>query len=206
MSVVIVDYDVGNLRSVQKAFEHVGASARISRDASVIESAPAVVLPGVGAFAECVGNLERFGLTGAVRRAIESGRPFLGVCVGYQLLFEESEEFGHSRGLGVFKGKCVRFNQAGPHHKIPHMGWNQVEFTRPSRLFEGIESGAEFYFVHSYFPEPEEDITIGVTEYGDRFAAAVEHGNVFGTQFHPEKSQRAGLRALENFARLAAGR
>ncbi len=205
MAIVIVDYDVGNLRSVQKALETVGADARISRQPEEIISADAVVLPGVGAFAECINNLRSYGLEDVTHDFIDSGKPFLGICVGYQILFEESEEFGHSRGLSVFKGKCVKFNddnlQAG--HKIPHMGWNQVNYTQPGKLFEGIESGSDFYFVHSYYPEPDDDITTTVTEYGERFASSVERDNVFATQFHPEKSQGVGLKLLENFTKLA---
>ncbi len=203
MSVVIVDYDVGNLRSVQKAFERVGASAVVERDAEKISSAKALVLPGVGAFAECMNNLRGFGLLEAVKDFISSGRPFLGICVGYQLLFEKSEEFGDSTGLGIFKGKCVKFRTpASSGHKIPHMGWNQVENKNKSRLLEGIEDGSDFYFVHSYYPVPEEDIVTSQTEYGEIFASSVERGNIFATQFHSEKSQRVGLKVLKNFARI----
>lgn len=203
MSIVIVDYDVGNLRSVQKGLEKVGAAAHISRDAKTIAGAAALVLPGVGAFPECMKNLRRFGLLEAVRGYLQTGRPFLGICVGYQLLFEESLEFGHSKGIGAIKGKCVPFEPGATPGKIPHMGWNQVRYTKPGRLFEGIPDGSEFYFVHSYYPVPDEDVTVAETEYGVTFAAAIEKGNVFATQFHPEKSQAAGLRALENFSKLA---
>jgi len=207
MPIVIVDYDVGNLRSVEKGLQKVGAAAVISRDPEVIENAEALVLPGVGAFAECMNNLTGYGLMDSVKRFLGSGRPFLGICVGYQLLFDESEEFGRARGLGVFKGRCVRFGfkaQAGS--KIPHMGWNQVRIVKDSRLFKGIADGTDFYFVHSYYPAPEEeDVVVSRTEYGETFASAVERGAVFATQFHPEKSQRAGLKVLENFARIAAG-
>ena len=205
MSIVIVDYDVGNLRSVQKALEKVGADAKISRHTEDIASADAVVLPGVGAFAECMNNLRSYGLETATRDFIKSGKPFLGICVGYQILFEESEEFGHSKGLGVFKGKCVKFSSdhLQPGHKIPHMGWNQVRYVNKGRLFDGIDDGSDFYFVHSYYPEPVEGIAVGVTEYGVEFASSVEKGNVFATQFHPEKSQQSGLKLLENFTKLA---
>lgn len=204
MSIVIVDYDVGNLRSVQKGLERAGASAKISRDKEDISSATALVLPGVGAFAECMKNLGLYNLLDPVRDFIGSGRPFLGICVGYQLLFEESEEFGHCKGLGVLKGKCVKFQPNGsPGFKIPHMGWNQVDYAKPGRLFTGTPDGSDFYFVHSYYPVPEEEITVSTTEYGVPFASSVEKGNVFATQFHPEKSQRAGLKVLENFSKLA---
>ncbi|MDH5757334.1 MAG: imidazole glycerol phosphate synthase subunit HisH [Nitrospinota bacterium] len=206
MSIVIVDYDVGNLRSVQKALEKVGVDAVISRDPERISSADAVVLPGVGAFAECMGNLRRYGLVDVVRDAANGDRPFLGICVGYQMLFESSEEFGDCRGFGVFKGKCVIFPKSQQdHHKIPHMGWNQVRFTRPDPLFAGAEDGADFYFVHSYFPKPEEDIVLGTTEYEVEFASCASKGKVYGVQFHPEKSQAVGLKVLENFAAMARG-
>lgn len=202
MSIVIADYDVGNLRSVQKGLEKVGAGAVISRDAGKIAGAGALVLPGVGAFPECMKNLRRFGLLGVVRDYLQTGRPFLGICVGYQLLFGESLEFGHSVGIGAIKGKCVPFEADTTPGKIPHMGWNQVRYTRPGRLFKGIPDGSEFYFVHSYYPVPDEDVTVAETEYGVKFAASIERGNIFATQFHPEKSQAAGLKALENFSKL----
>lgn len=204
MSIVIVDYNVGNLRSVQKGFERVGANAVISRDSEQIAAAPALVLPGVGAFGECMNNLRKYGLLEVVKNYLESGRPFLGICVGYQLLFEESEEFGRTEGLGALKGRCIRFSfQPGAGMKIPHMGWNQVRFKNRGRLFDGVKDGADFYFVHSYYPKPEEDIVTTTTEHGDTFASSIEKGEVFGVQFHPEKSQKAGLRVLENFARIA---
>ena len=204
MAVVIVDYDVGNLRSVQKAFEKVGAPARVSRRPEEILAASAVALPGVGAFAECMGNLQKYGLVDVVKTFAASGRPFLGICVGYQILFDSSQEFGDCQGLGVFRGECVRFQKtAGDHHKIPHMGWNQVIMSRPDPLFAGVPGGSDFYFVHSYYPKPAEDITLTETEYGERFASSVAKGRVYGVQFHPEKSQKVGLMVLENFARMA---
>jgi glutamine amidotransferase len=206
MSIVIVDYDVGNLRSVQKALEKVGAGAVITRDPERIMAAKAVVLPGVGAFAECMGNLERYGLTETVKAYTASGRPFLGICVGYQILFDGSEEFGECRGLGVFKGRCVLFPKSErDHHKIPHMGWNQAIYRREDPLFAGVPDGSDFYFVHSFFPVPEEDIALTLTDYGVRFASSSARGNVYGVQFHPEKSQTAGLKVLENFARMGGG-
>jgi len=206
MSVVIVDYDVGNLRSVQKALEKVGVDAVISRRPDQISSADAVVLPGVGAFAECMGNLRKYGLVEVVRDAASGQRPFLGICVGYQLLFESSEEFGDCHGFGVFKGKCVMFPKSGEdHHKIPHMGWNQVKYTRSDPLFSGTPDGSDFYFVHSFYPQPAEDITLGSTEYGVEFASCAARGKVYGVQFHPEKSQAVGLKVLENFAAMARG-
>ena len=207
MTIAIVDYDVGNLRSVQKALEKVGADAAIERAPEKIKDAGALVLPGVGAFAECMGNLRKYGLVDTVKEFAASGKPFLGICVGYQILFQSSEEFGDCEGLGIFQGKCQRFPEmAGDHHKIPHMGWNQVVFMKDDRLFGGIADGTDFYFVHSYFPVPQEDIILSDTEYGVNFASSVVKGNVYGVQFHPEKSQKAGLEVLRNFAGLASTR
>ncbi len=206
MSIVIVDYDVGNLRSVEKALQTVRAEAFISRDPEEIKSADAMVLPGVGAFAECMGNLINLGLIDTVRKFINSGKPFLGICVGYQLLFEKSEEFGSANGLGVLKGECLRFNfKANTNRKIPHIGWNQVRLIKQGRLFKGIKDKTDFYFVHSYYPNPIENVIVTDTEYGVRFASSIERDNVFATQFHPEKSQGAGLKVLENFSQISTG-
>jgi glutamine amidotransferase len=205
MSIVIVDYDVGNLRSVQKGFENVGAAALISRDPAVIADADGLVLPGVGAFGECMANLKKYALEEAIRAFIDGGKPFLGICVGYQLLFEGSEENPGVAGLGVFRGRCARFaTRPGSRMKVPHMGWNQIRIMRDCPLFEGIDDGADVYFVHSYYPIPEDPtIVVTSTDYGGVFASSIQSGSLFATQFHPEKSQRAGLRALANFARLA---
>ncbi|MBF0634942.1 MAG: imidazole glycerol phosphate synthase subunit HisH [Nitrospinae bacterium] len=206
MPIVIVDYDAGNLRSVQKAFEKIGAKAVVSRNPEDVVNAEALVLPGVGAFGECMAHLEKFGLVGAVKDFIASGRPFLGICVGYQILFEGSEESPGVTGLGVFKGQCLKFTpprEAGL--KVPHMGWNQVRYTKSGKLFDGVADGSDFYFVHSYYPKPEEDIAVASTEYGVPFASAVERGSVFAVQFHPEKSQQAGLAVLRNFTARAVG-
>lgn len=205
MSVVIVDYDVGNLHSVAKGFQKVGAKTVVSCDRETIKNADALVLPGVGAFGACMDNLKSFGLVPVVKEFLASGRPFLGICVGYQLLFELSEEFGPIDGLGALKGKCVRFSfEAGEGLKVPHMGWNQVKFNKPSKLFDGIDDGSDFYFVHSYYPVPTDSKIVAATcEYGSKtFAAAIESGKIFATQFHPEKSQRVGLKLLENFSKL----
>ncbi|MDH5543259.1 MAG: imidazole glycerol phosphate synthase subunit HisH [Nitrospinota bacterium] len=199
--IAIVDYEMGNLRSVQKGFEKVGAEAIITRDISVIESASGVVLPGVGAFTVCMENLEKYGLITPIKSFIESGKPFLGICLGLQLLFEESVEFGNCKGLGLIKGKVRKF--PADEMKVPHMGWNSVDISRDSRLLEGIHDGTYFYFVHSYYVDPEEDVSIATTDYGFNFVSAVEKGNIFATQFHPEKSQAEGLKILENFAGLA---
>lgn len=206
--IVIVDYDVGNLRSVQNAFERVGAKAVVSRDTAQIERAAALVLPGVGAFGSCVDRLDRYRLREPVSDFIRSKRPFLGICVGYQLLFESSEENFGARGLAIFEGRSVKFQfEPGRDKKIPHIGWNQVS-TASSRarptLFEQIENNADFYFAHSYYPRPERDeIISSMTTYHDSFASSITHGSIFGVQFHPEKSQRVGLKLLANFAAIA---
>jgi glutamine amidotransferase len=201
--IAIVDYDMGNLRSVQKGFEKVGASATITRDPSVIATASKLVLPGVGAFGVCMEKLESYRLIEPIKEFIASGKPFLGICLGLQLLFEESDEFGSKKGLSILKGKVLRFPASGL--KVPHMGWNSVELQKKSRLMEGIDDGSYFYFVHSYYVEPVNSVTLGTTGYGETFCSAVEMDNVFATQFHPEKSQKAGLMILENFAKLSHG-
>jgi glutamine amidotransferase len=201
--IAIVDYGMGNLRSVQKAFEKIGAPAIITRDAGFIASSSGLVLPGVGAFGLCMERLEGYSLVEPIKKYIESGRPFLGICLGLQLLFEESEEFGTQKGLGVLKGRVVRFSKPGL--IVPHMGWNNVKTVGKSALFEGIDDNSYFYFVHSFYVQPTEEVASGMTDYGEPFVSSVEKGNVYATQFHPEKSQRAGLRMLENFSRMAKG-
>jgi glutamine amidotransferase len=199
--IAIVDYGRGNLGSVEKAFARIEVPAVVTQDARVVDEAEAVVLPGDGAFHDVMGNLERLGLMKSVRRALEGWRPFLGICLGYQLLFSTSEEFGHGRGLDVVPGTVRRFP---PGRKVPHMGWNRVWHGGALRLFDGIDDGAPFYFVHSYFPEPREPSRLATAwcDYGVRFAAAVEMGRIYATQFHPEKSQKSGIRLLENFAAI----
>jgi glutamine amidotransferase len=249
--IAIVDYGRGNLGSVEKAFSRVGVPARVTQDPRVVDEAEAVALPGDGAFHDAMDNLERLGLLPALRRALDGQRPFLGICLGYQLLFSSSEEFGQGRGLDVIRGAVRRFPTG---LKIPHMGWNRVEHDGRLRLFAGIPRGAHFYFVHSYYPVVAGAVSSGRTEgglpqvagapgvraklgveatggapdvraklggdatggvrdgadalraawceYGVRFAAAIERGRIFATQFHPEKSQRWGLRLLENFAAI----
>jgi imidazole glycerol-phosphate synthase subunit HisH len=198
--IAIIDYGRGNLGSVEKAFERLGVEAVVTDDATAVDGADAVVLPGDGAFHDAMANLDRRGLTPSLRRALDGTRPFLGICLGYQLLFSRSEEFGEGRGLDVLPGLVRRF-PAG--RKVPHMGWNRVEHGGRLRLFEGIPDGAHFYFVHSYYPEMADNgVGAAWCDYGVRFPAAIEHGAVHATQFHPEKSQRWGLRLLENFAAL----
>jgi glutamine amidotransferase len=238
--IAIVDYGRGNLGSVEKAFRRIGVPAAITQDPRSLDEAEAVVLPGDGAFHDAMSTLDRLGLVPALRRALDGSRPFLGICLGYQLLFSTSEEFGEGRGLDVVPG-AVRRLPAGL--KVPHMGWNRAEHAGDLRLFDGIPSGSHFYFVHSYYPVVAGDLSTALTdgglreervapdarsgasvarsvapdartdasgarsglrtawcEYGVRFAAAIEVGRIYGTQFHPEKSQRWGLRMLENFA------
>jgi glutamine amidotransferase len=202
--IALFDYGSGNLRSVHKALLRVGADVRIARRPEEIADARGVVLPGVGAFDDCIQALEKQALLEASHKFIESGRPFLGICVGYQALFEKSEEFNScAAGLGVFRGKVVRFSERDG-LKIPQIGWNQLELVRPEcPLFQGIQSGSYVYFVHSFFPKPvDKSIVATRTTYGESFASAVWRDNVFATQFHPEKSQKVGLELLKNFVEL----
>jgi glutamine amidotransferase len=244
--IAVIDYGRGNLGSVEKAFRRIGMPAVITQDPRSLDEADAVVLPGDGAFHDAMANLDRLGLVPALRRALDGSRPFLGICLGYQLLFSTSEEFGEGRGLDVVPG-AVRRLPAG--RKIPHMGWNRVEHAGELRLFDGIPSGAHFYFVHSFYPVLPGTLSTALTEggprqgrvapdarsaasgarsgapdagslvpeaqgvplraawceYGVKFAAAIEVGRIHATQFHPEKSQRWGLRMLENFAAIVKG-
>jgi len=203
--IAVVDYGMGNLRSVTKALERVGGDVTITSDPQEVARAAKVVLPGVGAFQDAMRNLQSRGLDAAVSEAISSGKQFLGICLGLQLLFETSCEDGVHRGLGVLSGEVVRFepDESRPEMKIPQIGWNKVEFAAAPPHFTGIPSGTYFYFVHSYYAVPEESCVVaGKTEYLPRFASAVWRDNVFACQFHPEKSQRWGLKILENFVRL----
>jgi glutamine amidotransferase len=197
--VAIIDYGVGNLRSVEKAFEAAGCEAVVSADERILREAERLVLPGVGAFGACMRGLAERGFDELVRERVAEGAPLLGVCVGMQMLFEESEEFGLTSGLGILPGRVRRFSGD---LLVPHVGWNQVRQRAPHSLFEGIEDGAFFYFVHSYYCDPAEDgDAVGETDYGAPYASIVARGNVCGVQFHPEKSQAAGVRLLGNFAR-----
>ena len=204
--IALLDYGSGNLRSVHKALLKVGAEVRIVQMPAEMADARAVVLPGVGAFDDCINAMRKQELIEASRDFIKSGKPFLGICVGYQALFERSEEFNScAAGLGVFKGSVVRFSKKNG-LKIPEIGWNQVEIVKSEcPLYCGIPSGSHFYFVHSFFPKPEDDSIVATrTEYGETFASSVWKDNVFATQFHPEKSQKVGLQLLRNFVGLAA--
>lgn len=200
--IAIVDYDAGNLKSVQKALEYIGESPVITRDAKEIISADKVILPGVGAFGDAIDKLHSYGLCEAVKESIKRGAPFLGICLGLQLLFDESDESPGVKGLSVLKGKICAMKKDGV-HKIPHMGWNSLHFPKDSRLFKGIDEGAYVYFVHSYYLKAEdENIVTATAEYTDHIHAAAECGNVFACQFHPEKSGDTGLKILKNFASL----
>ena len=206
--IAIIDYGMGNLRSVQKGFEKMGYAAEVTRDAGRIESAPGVVLPGVGAFAACMNGLADCGLTDTVYRVIANGTPLLGICVGMQILFTESVEFGRVRGLDILKGQVVRFDHTHiDGGKIPHMGWNQLHLKRRVPHLDGIADGMSVYFVHSYYPVPDDPRIIATTtDYGHtEFTSSVRWRNIFATQFHPEKSQTIGLRILANFGRLVMG-
>ncbi|MBM4031650.1 MAG: imidazole glycerol phosphate synthase subunit HisH [Planctomycetes bacterium] len=199
--IAIVDYGLGNLKSVKSALDRLGVEAVITSEAAAILGADGVIFPGVGAFQRAMENLGKLGLVEPLEQFAASGRPFLGICLGLQLLFGESSEHGRHEGLNVIPGKVVRFGAADL--KVPHMGWNQVRQERSSPLFEGVPDESFFYFAHSYYAQPDEaGVAIGATEYGVRFASAVQEGNVFATQFHPEKSGPTGLRMLGNFCRL----
>ena len=198
----LIDYDAGNIRCVEKALRYLGQKVILTRDPQVLLKADKVILPGVGSFGHAMENLNRYGLVPVIRRITEQGTPFLGICLGLQLLFERSEESPGVDGLGILKGEILRFPSSGE-RKIPHMGWNTLSFPRPGRLFEGIREESCVYFVHSYYLRADqEEIVTAEAEYGVKIHASVEQGNVFACQFHPEKSSAAGLQILQNFARL----
>lgn len=198
--VAIIDYGVGNLRSVEKAFAATDCDAIVSSDEKNLRTAERLVLPGVGAFGACMKALSERGFDRLVRERVEEGTPLLGVCVGMQLLFEESDEFGATPGLGLLPGRVRRF---GDELVVPHVGWNRIDQVCENPMFEGVANGSFFYFVHSYYCEPaDKSVVAGETEYGVRYASVVAKANICGVQFHPEKSQDAGLQLLKNFARL----
>ncbi|MEW6127451.1 MAG: imidazole glycerol phosphate synthase subunit HisH [Acidobacteriota bacterium] len=199
--IAIIDYGVGNLRSVEKAFQAVGADARVTSDKGLIREAEKLVLPGVGAFGECANRLRASGLDELVLDAARQQKPLIGLCVGLQLMFDEGHEFGVHEGLGLMRGRVVRFPE-GLH--VPQIGWNQIEDLRPHPLLEGLTAGTYFYFVHSYHIETDDEaIVLAKTEYGIRYPSICASGLVCGVQFHPEKSQDAGLRLLKNFATMS---
>lgn len=204
---VIVDYGMGNLRSVRRAFELAGAAPTVTGDPAEVEKAGAIVLPGVGAFGACVANLDRLGLREVLIRKVSSGTPFLGICLGYQVLFQGSEESPGAPGLTLLPGKVVRFAPVGEEVgklRVPHMGWNRVWQRAPSPLWEGIANGSFFYFVHSYYVEAgNPGMVAATTDYGTSFASAVLLNKAFACQFHPEKSQQSGLLLVKNFVRFS---
>jgi glutamine amidotransferase len=200
--IAIIDYQMGNLRSVQKGFERVGHQAVITSDPSVLAGAEKVVLPGVGAFADAMAELKRRDLVEPIRRIVDRGTPFLGICLGLQLLFDVGYENGRHEGLGIVPGEVVRFNVPSE-YKVPHMGWNELTIRRPAPLVAGLESGTYCYFVHSYYVVPKDSGVVATeTNYPTPFCSMIWRDNVFATQFHPEKSQQQGLAMLKNFAEL----
>lgn len=199
--VAIIDYDAGNVKSVEKAVAHLGANGRLTRDHNEILNADHVILPGVGAFGDAVGNLRSYGLEDVINKVVEKGVPFLGICVGLQLLFEDSEESPGAKGLGILKGHIRRIPDTDV--KVPHIGWNSLKYESEGRLFKGVDEGSFVYFVHSYYLEADnKDIVTATTEYGTLIHASVEQENVFATQFHPEKSSDTGLMILKNFLEI----
>lgn len=207
--IAVIDYGMGNLRSVQKALEYVGAKVVVTNDPNLIISADSVVLPGVGAFKDCMANLTQLKLVDPIRKFIDGGKPFLGICLGLQVLFEESEEYGPVAGLGVLPGKVMKFANAssetkgGPPIKIPHMGWNNIEVKKKTPLFDKLGADPYFYFVHSYYVVPEDQSMVAtVTNYGVEFVSGIQYKNIYAFQFHPEKSQTMGLSLLERFSNL----
>lgn len=201
--IAIIDYGAGNIRSVYKALRHIGAECEITNDKNKIMNADAAILPGQGSFGDCMGSMKQSGIMSVVREFMNSGKPFLGICVGLQLLFESSEESEGVEGLSVFGGTIRRIPN-GEGLKIPHMGWNSIEIKADSPLFKDVKNGSYVYFVHSYYLDsPDKSIVSAQTSYGVTIDAAVEKGNVFATQFHPEKSGDVGLRILENFVEMS---
>ncbi|HEX6204511.1 MAG TPA: imidazole glycerol phosphate synthase subunit HisH [Solirubrobacterales bacterium] len=200
--IAILDYGMGNLRSVEKALEHVGVTATISNEAEEVRAADGVILPGVGAFPRAMERIRDLRLDELIDERREAGVPILGICLGLQLLFDSTTELGGAEGLGLLEGPVDGLDAPGL--KVPHIGWSPVRWERESRLAEGIDSETPFYFVHSFAPRPSEGELLGTAEYGARFACAAERDNVFGVQFHPEKSSAAGLRLLSNFAGICA--
>ena len=209
--IAIVDYGMGNLRSVWKAFHYLGQEVKITRSAKELRDARKIVLPGVGAFRDCMENLERLGLVEAIVECIRSGKPYLGICLGLQILFDESEEFGRTPGLGIVRGKVMRFPpnmpSSGmgprPYLTVPHIGWNSVHILKPAPHLCSVPDGSYFYFVHSYYGVPEDPSVVATTtEYGIEFPSSIWMDNIFACQFHPEKSQSLGLKVLRNFTEM----
>jgi len=200
--IAIVDYGMGNLLSVEKAFLHLGHEVKVTDDPALIADSDKLVLPGVGAFGACMDNLRAAGMVEPIKQHVDSGRPFLGICLGLQVLFERSHEMGEHEGLGILPGEVVRFAPQ-PGLRIPHMGWNEIALRRPAPLLADVPDGTRMYFVHSYFPVPANEADVAITtEHGQPFCSAVWRDNLFATQFHPEKSGQVGLRILDSFAKL----
>jgi glutamine amidotransferase len=205
--IAIIDYGMGNLRSVEKGFLKVGVDVKVTNKAEDVNDADGVVLPGVGAFKDCMRELKKLELIDAVVNSIKTGKPYLGICLGLQVLFSESEEFGTCRGLDIFRGRVVRFELDNSELKIPQMGWNQIHIRNNSPLFKEIPDKSYFYFVHSYYVAPDDDSIIGTTtDYGVEFTSAICIDNVYAVQFHPEKSQALGLLLLKNFGEIVYGK
>jgi glutamine amidotransferase len=200
--IAILDYGMGNLRSAEKALEHVGVTASITRDPVEVQAADGVILPGVGAMPRAMERIGELGLEELIAERRGAGVPILGICLGLQLLFDSTTEFGGAGGLGLLEGPVAELDADGL--KVPHIGWSPVQWERESRLTEGLPSGTPFYFVHSFAPQPGSEDLLGTAEYGSRFACAAQRENVYGVQFHPEKSSAAGLRLLANFAGICA--
>ena len=206
--ITIIDYEMGNLRSVEKAFEKLGYEARVSNNPEDLLTTDKIVLPGVGAFRDCINNLRAGGFVEPLLQHVESGKPLLGICVGMQMLFDESEEFGRHQGLGLVSGKVVRFptdmTEGGERLKVPHMGWNNIQIQKPSPIFKDTDDGSFVYFVHSYYCAADNSSDVAATcRYGEvEFCASVWRGNLMATQFHPEKSQDIGLNIFKNFGEL----
>lgn len=199
--IAIIDYDAGNVKSVEKAFEFLGEKAVLTRDREVILNADGVCLPGVGAFGDAMKKLNDYGLADIIKDVIKDNKPFIGICLGYQLMFEYSEESEGVKGLGIFKGGCKRFSEEYG-LKIPQIGWNSLSFPRETRIFEGLPEDSYVYFVHSYHVvAQDESIVAATSDYGTVFHAACESGNIFGCQFHPEKSSDVGMKILTNFVK-----
>lgn len=198
--IVIIDYGMGNLRSVEKAFEKVGAKPKVTYSKIDIEDSKGIVLPGVGAFKDAIMKLKELKLIEVIKKNIKKGKPFLGLCLGLQLLFTDSEEGGIYNGFDIFKGRVVRFQD---NLKVPHIGWNSIEIKNKNTILSGIKSGTYLYFVHSYYAIPVDlNISAAITDYGVKFCSVIAKDNIFATQFHPEKSQKNGLRIIWNFSRL----
>ncbi len=204
--ITIIDYGMGNLRSVAKAFEAVGVAVRLTSDPKVVKEAGKIVLPGVGAFGDCMKNLKKLGLVEVIKEHVAKGNPYLGLCLGLQVLFTESEEFTLTKGLDIIKGRVVKFPEEEfkkQKLKIPHMGWNSVKIQKETPILKDISDGTYFYFVHSFYVKPDDDsVSATKTEYGFEFTSMVSHENVFACQFHPEKSQGDGLKILRDYGEL----